>query len=216
MRALPLDRIRAPLRTFRPRDLEHLYAQPTVQVGRLVEHGRVRRAAHGYYYAIPDDQPLTWRPSIEAVAAGIASAAYGERVPVMMHLSAARLHGAAPRALSLAMVAVPARRSDDLHLTDRERGRVILVMRDVQRLDAVLMATDLGRVLTTSIEQTALDLARRRDLGGQRAEAMAAAVALSRLADPAVLDDLAGRQRMRATLERLVIWRETDDARPPT
>ncbi|MGB8386716.1 MAG: hypothetical protein WCE76_02440, partial [Mycobacterium sp.] len=48
-----------------------------------------------------------WVPSLEAAAAGIASAIYGATDAVLMGISAARVLGAIPRALATAVVAVP-------------------------------------------------------------------------------------------------------------
>src|SRR5688572_22768126 len=105
MPGLPAAITRAPLRTFRPQDLVNVYSQPNVQLHRLTRQGRIRKVAHGYYIAVPDDRGPTWAPSLEAVAGGIATAIFGERVPVLMHLTAARLHGAVPRAIAEAFVA---------------------------------------------------------------------------------------------------------------
>ncbi|MFC7573142.1 hypothetical protein ACFQX8_12380 [Klenkia terrae] len=96
MTAVPTAITQAPLRTIRPQDLAAVYTQPNVQLARLTRGGRVRKAAPGLYYALPDDQDVTWLPTLEAVAAGAATALYGDRVPVLMHLTAARLHGALP------------------------------------------------------------------------------------------------------------------------
>jgi len=54
-----------------------------------------------------------------------------------MGISAARLHGAVPRALGIATVAVPAQRRPVT--LDGRSERVIFVPRNVERLDAELM-----------------------------------------------------------------------------
>jgi hypothetical protein len=199
---LPGAITRAPLRTFRPRDLAAVYSQPSVQLHRLIRDPRVRKAAHGLYYTVPDDQDPTWTPTLEAVAAGIATALFGERVPVLMHLTAARLLGALPRAIGQAIVAVP-RQHAPLRLADRTAGTVTFVARDVDGLDAVLHPTDLGPTLITTPEQTVLDLTKRLQLGGMPDECRAAIRVLLPRCEPERLDEIARAQRMVRTLERL-------------
>jgi len=200
--SLPGAITRAPLRTFRPQDLDGVYSQPRVQLHRLMRDPRVRKAAHGLYYTVPDDQDPTWTPTLEAVAAGIATAVFGERVPVLMHLTAARLLGALPRAIGQAFVAVP-RQHAPLHLVDRPAATVTFVARDVDGLDAVLHPTDLGPALVTTPEQTVLDLTKRPGLGGLADECRAATRVLLPRCDPERLDEIAREQRMVRTLDRL-------------
>ncbi|MGY1601696.1 type IV toxin-antitoxin system AbiEi family antitoxin domain-containing protein [Geodermatophilus sp. SYSU D00815] len=202
MAALPGEITRAPLRTFRPQDLAEVYSQPSVQLHRLVRDPRVRKAAHGLYYTVPDDQDPAWMPTLEAVAAGVATAIFGERVPVLMHLTAARLLGALPRAIGQAVVAVP-RQHAPLRLTDRPAATVTFVARDVDGLDAALRPTDLGPALVTTPEQTVLDLTRRPELGGMPEECRAATRVLLPRCDPGRLEEIARAQRMVRTLERL-------------
>jgi AbiEi antitoxin C-terminal domain len=193
---------RAPLRTFRPQDLAEVYSQPSVQLHRLIQDPRVRKAAHGLYYTVPDDQDPAWTPTLEAVAAGVATALFGERVPVLMHLTAARLLGALPRAIGRAFVAVP-RQHAPLDLTDRPAATVTFVARDVDGLDAVLRPTDLGPALLTTPEQTVLDLTKRPTLGGMPDECRAATRVLLPRCDEARLEEIARAQRMVRTLDRL-------------
>ena len=162
----------------------------------------MRAAAPGLYCVRPDDRDTTWMPTVEAVAAGAATALYGDRVPVLMHLTAARLHGARPRAVGLAVGAVPARRRP-LRLLDRSEAVLSFVARDVHELDATLMPTDLGRVLVTTTEQTVLDLTRRPGLGGLPDEVRDAVRTLLPRCALERLDLLAEGQRMALTLERL-------------
>ncbi len=202
MPGLPIAITRAPLRTFRPQDLAGTYTQPNVQLHRLARQHRVKRAAHGLYYAVPDDQGPTWVPTLEALAAGVATALFGERVPVLMHLTAARLHGALPRALGRAFVAAP-RHHAPIQVTDRPAGTITFIARDVDKLDAVLHPTDLGRALITSPEQTVLDLTKRPGLGGMPEECHAALDVLLPRCDEDHLVQLAREQRMVRTLDRL-------------
>lgn len=192
---------RAPMRTVRPADLGHVYAQPRVRVRDLEARGVLHRLAHGYYCAVPlEFDGSSWRPSLEAAAAGIATAVFGDRVPVLTGKSAARVHRALPRAGAQAWVAVP-RAHRPVRLVDRD-AVVRFVRRDVASLDATLVSTDLGQALATTVEQTVLDLARSDprlvDLDVQEAIG-----ALLPVCDRQVLGRLAGQQRMRATLRRL-------------
>lgn len=202
MAGLPAAITRAPLRTFRPQDLAQTYTQPNVQLHRLTRQNRVKKAAHGLYYAVPDDQDPTWVPTLEALAAGVATALFGERVPVLMHLTAARLHGALPRAIGRAFVAAP-RQHRPLEVADRPGATILFVTRDVDALDATLVRTDLGPVLATTPEQTVLDLTKRPDLGGMPEEVEAAVRVLLPRCDENRLQELAREQRMVRTLNRL-------------
>jgi hypothetical protein len=50
----------------------------------LGRRGLLHRLAHGFYGAVaPEHDPDLRRPTIEAAAAGIATAIYGDRVPVL-------------------------------------------------------------------------------------------------------------------------------------
>ncbi|MEW1958880.1 type IV toxin-antitoxin system AbiEi family antitoxin [Kineococcus sp. NPDC059986] len=201
MAALPPELTRAPLRTFRNDVLAPRYTQPAVQLHRLREQGRVRRAARGVHYLVPEGADSGWRPSLESLAAGVATATFGDRVPVLMHVSAARVLGALPRALAVAVVAVPEQRPP-LVPEDREDARVVFVRRAVDTLDAQLEETDLGPVLVTSPEQTLLDLARRPDLVNLPGEVWDAVRGLWPRCDPTELQRLAVEQRGRAALRR--------------
>ncbi|SDH14632.1 type IV toxin-antitoxin system AbiEi family antitoxin domain-containing protein [Klenkia brasiliensis] len=200
--AAPDAMTRAPLRTVRPQDLANVYTQPNVQLARLVRQGVVRRAAPGLYYALPDDRERDWVPTLEGLAAGAATALYGDRVPVLMHLTAARVHGALPRAIGVAVVAVPGQHRP-LQVADRAEGTITFVTRDVDALDAVLLRTDLGPALVTTPEQTVLDLTKRPHLGGLPAESEDAVRTLLPRCAPERLERLAEEQRMGATLKRL-------------
>lgn len=192
---------RAPLRTVRAADLAGVYAHPGPELSALERRGVVHRLAHGLYCAVPPEHdPATWRPTIEAAAAGIATALYGDRVPVLTGLTAARVHRALPRAIAVGFVAVPTQRRP-LRLADRD-GEVRFVTRAVAELDAVLVSTDLGPALATTPEQTVLDLA-RADPHGKDVDAREVIAALWPECDQAVLEEIAGRQRMVATLARV-------------
>lgn len=192
---------RAPLRTIRTAELAFAYAHPRQEARALERRGLLHRLAHGIYCAVPPEgDPMTWRPTLEAATAAVATALYGDRVPVLTGLTAARMHRALPRAIGVGYVAVPTRRRA-LRLADRD-SEVRFVTRAVAELDAIAMTTELGQVLVTTPEQTVLDLA-RADPRAEDLDAQEAINALWPECDPAVLDEIAGHQRMRATYARV-------------
>jgi len=193
------------LRTVRAVDLAQIYAHPGPELAILMRRGVVHRLTHGIYCAVPAEHVGDgWRPTVEAATAAVATTLYGDRVPVLTGLTAARMHRALPRAIGVGYVAVPTQRRP-LRFADRE-GEIRFVMRDVAALDAVLVQTDLGPALATTPEQTVLDLG-RADPRGQDVDAQDAIGALWPQCDVDVLEEIAGRQRMRATLQRLVAGR---------
>lgn len=206
---LPPVLLQRPLRVLRPQDAASVYAHPRPEFARLTRTGVLHRLAGGYYAVVPDDQiGRAWLPELEGVALGIATADQGVDEVTLMGLSAARIHGAIPRALGVAVVATAGHRNN-LRLTDRD-ATVVFVRRDVRRLDCQRHTTELGQGLVTSVEQTLLDLAARPDLGGLSDEAGAAVHALLPRADHTILRELATAQRRRATLDRILT--RADDA----
>lgn len=192
---------RAPLRTLRTTDLAGSYAHPKKEIRELARRGLLHRLARGIYCAVPPEaDPDRWRPTMEAATAAVATALYGDRVPVLTGLSAARVHHAVPRAVGEGRVAVPRYRRPAA-LADRD-AVVHFVQRAVDSLDAVLVPTDLGAALATSAEQTVLDLA-RSDPRAEDVDVQEAIAALWPQCDPDALGEIAGRQRMRATLDRV-------------
>jgi predicted transcriptional regulator of viral defense system len=172
---------------------------------RLERRGAVHRLAHGYYVVMPQEYAGTeWMPTLEAAAAGIATADFGLANAILMGVSAARMHGAIPRAIATAVVAVPAQRTA-IRLTDRA-ATVRFVKRDTARLDAERISTELGPTLVTTPEQTVLDLARRPELGGVEDQVRDAVRILIARADVDLLDELAKAQRARASLHRARDW----------
>lgn len=186
---------------MRPADAVDVYANPAKELARLAERGFLHKLATGYYAVVPPHSTdRAWLPSLEAAGYGIAAADYGVDGAVLMGLSAARLHGAVPRALEVAVVAVPKNRPS-LALADRD-AVVRFVRRDTDRLDAERLSIDLGAALVTSVEQTLLDLAHRPRLGGVPAESNAAIRGLWPRADVNLLTEIAAGQRLRSALVR--------------
>jgi predicted transcriptional regulator of viral defense system len=201
----PRELAALPLRTLRPQQAGGVYTQPRAEMRRLEQRGAVHRLAHGYYVVVPQEHVgAAWMPTLEAAAAGIATADFGPANAILMGVSAARLHGALPRAISTAVVAVPAQRNA-ITLADRP-ATIQFVKRDTARLDAERMATELGPTLVTTPEQTILDLARRPNLGGAADQVPAAIRALFARADHDLMRELAAAQHMRATLLRAQDW----------
>ena len=199
---VPVEFAQATMRTFRTKDAGAVYAHPATQTARLERLGLLHKLATGYYTVVPQDSVGTdWRPSIEAAAAAIAAATVGPANAVLMGLSAARMHNAMPRALGVALVAVPNDRRD-IRLRDRD-GIVHFVQRKTDVLDAELMTSDLGACLVTTPSQTVLDLAHRPALGHAEQEARAAIVALLPQCDDRTLTRLASQQRLGAALARV-------------
>jgi predicted transcriptional regulator of viral defense system len=199
---VPAALARRPNRVFRPRDAADVYAIPRAELARLIETGVVRRLATGYYAIAPltrlgDD---TWRPELESAALGIAIADYGTDAAALFGVSAARHHGAVPRAVAAATVAVPKQRPT----LRTQIGEIGFGKRDVTRLDVERVETELVTGWVTTVEQTLLDIATRPDRFalhlGDVVETMAA---LGRRADLTMVAELAARQHQPAALRRI-------------
>jgi predicted transcriptional regulator of viral defense system len=190
---------------LRPADAKSVYADPPKEFLRLTSRGLLHKLATGYYAIVPPHSTdRMWLPSLEASAYGIAAADYGIDAAILMGVSAARLHGAIPRALGVAVMTVDKYRPT-LTLADRD-ARVLFVRRNTGRLDAERRSTELGGALVTTVEQTLLDLAHRPDLGGVPDDAGIAVRALAARADLTTLERLAAEQRLRAALRRVREW----------
>ena len=206
---LPAALLDGPLRIVSVRSAAALYAHPRAELSRLAARGILQRLYSGVYAVVPVGRTAqSWRPTIEAAAGALATALVGHDHAVLMGISAARLHGAVAHAVAIGTVAVPAQRRPVT--LDGRSERVIFVPRDVERLDAELMDTDLGPLLVTGIEQTVLDLAHRPDRDGVGEDVRSAISTLMSRAAPALLTELAGRQRLRAALARANAWAAAD------
>ena len=202
---LPTALLQGPVRVVTVQSAVAVYAHPRAELARLAARGVLQRLHAGVYAVVPRGRAAAgWRPTLEAAAGALAVAAVGHDRAVLMGISAARLHGAVPRALGIATVAVPAQRRPVT--LDGRSERVIFVPRNVERLDAELMDTDLGPLLVTGVEQTVLDLAHRPDRDGVGDEVRSAVAALMDRADAVVLAELAAGQRLRTALARATAW----------
>jgi predicted transcriptional regulator of viral defense system len=185
----------------RPRDLADRWARPKEALRRLGASGILRPVAHGYWL-VPPAERLTdpaWRPEPEAIALALAAADYGVDKVALMGVSAARHHGALPRAVSVAVVAVPRQRPP----LDTAFGRVVFVFRDVDRLALEPAETPLVTAMVTDVEQTLLDLADRPGLGAVDPRQVGEAIGgLAVRADWDAVLKLARRQRLHAAYVR--------------
>jgi hypothetical protein len=156
--------------------LRDRYANPERDLVRMRDDGRLVQIAHGTYIAKPDsiDPRQPWVPPLEEAAMAYATAQYGNRVPILAGLGAARFHHAVPRAIGVTVIAVPEQHRP---VTLRTGGRVVFTTTDVDRLDARTERGGLGPMLVTTPEQTLIDLIERPGLGGMPTEARAAASA---------------------------------------
>lgn len=174
MQRLSTDITQAPMRTVRPVMLRSIYANPEKELVRLRRQGLVTRIAPGTYVAKPDTTDPTgwWTPDLNDAAMAYATAAYGDGIPVLCGIGAARHWHAIPRAIGSTVVAVPAQhRAVDL----ATGGRIIFTTRDVDAIDALPAQGELGTFRVASREQTLVDLLLRPRLGDMSAEAEAAA-----------------------------------------
>lgn len=180
---------RAPLRTVRPVMLRDHSSNPERDLVRLRDAGRLVQIAHGTYTAKPDtiDRGQAWQPPLEEAAMAYATAQFGNRVPVLAGIGAARFHHAIPRAIGVTVIAVPEQHRP---MTLQIGGRVIFTRTNVDRLDARTERGALGPMLVTTPEQTLIDILQRPDLGGMPTDALAAATALRDRVDPARVEEI--------------------------
>jgi hypothetical protein len=187
-------------RVLRPRDAIGVYKHPRPEFARLTTAGVLARVAYGYAAIVPQHRlgDSAWRPDIAAVALGVAQADYGPDDVALMGVSAARHHGAIPRAIALATVAAPKQRP----ILMTEFGKLIFVKRDVSALDLEKITTELGVGWVTTVEQTLLDLADRPTLGDLGPDAMTEAIrALAARADMELVAELGTRQHKPGALK---------------
>jgi hypothetical protein len=187
---------------LRPIDASDVYAQPRAEFLRWEKAGVLLRIAYGYYAHVPEAvRGGSWRPDIESIALGVGQADYGKNNVALMHLSAARIHAAIPRALAVAVVAVPKQRP----VLETEFGRIHFVKRDVERLKRIRTDTELGTGWITTVEQTTLDLARRPKLVPDMDLVIEEALAsLLQRCDFKKMRTIADKQNMNSTLSRLL------------
>jgi len=199
---IPPELARRANRVLRPRDADVVYAHPRAELARLARNHAAVALATGYYALVPMNRlgDPGWAPALDAAGLGIAQADYGVDAVALAFVSAARRHGAIPRALGVAVVAVPKQRPP----MDTAFGRVVFTKRDTRLLDLQRVTTELGEGWMTTPEQTMLDLAARPELGGlARSQVNEAIRALAQQSDSGLLEDLATVQRQPGALRSI-------------
>ncbi len=187
-------------RVMRPRDLD--YQDATLVLRLLLQRDAVYRLAQGYYLVPPDSHRgvRSWRPSIEAVALGIAVADYSRDEVALMGVSAARLRGVPARAVATGIIAIPKSHRPKLMTAF---GEIHFVSRKAQRLDLERAHTDVVEGWATTPEQTILDVARRPTMGDiSPTTASEIVTELALQADWELVKQLAHQQRARPALAR--------------
>ncbi|HEY3547733.1 MAG TPA: type IV toxin-antitoxin system AbiEi family antitoxin [Propionicimonas sp.] len=187
--------------------LRGVYANPEKELVRLRNTGLVVKIGPGTYTAKPDtvptDQP--WRPAFEEAAMAYATAQFGNRIPVLFGIGAARFHHAIPRAIGATVIAVPHQHRP---IFLEGGGRVVFAMTDVGRLDARSERASLGRFLVATPEETLLSLLDRPSLGEMTTEALSAIQALGGMVEPESLAKLASRYSRRAQRDLALLLRD--------
>jgi len=199
---IPPSLARRANRVLRPRDATTVYAHPRAELARLARNHAAVALAAGYYALVPMNRlgDAAWRPDLDAAGLGIAQADYGVDAVTMVSTSAARHHGAIPRALGVAVIAVPKQRPP----VDTQFGRVVFTKRDTSLLDLQRINTELGVGWVTTPEQTMLDLAARPELGGlPRSQVDEAIRALDQQVDHALVENLAAAQHLPGALRSI-------------
>ncbi|MFK4790052.1 type IV toxin-antitoxin system AbiEi family antitoxin [Microbacterium sp. ZW T5_56] len=164
---------RAPLRTLRPQDLDHILTHPRRTLVRLTDNGALTRIAKGIYTAPPNGHDgRTWKPTLEAAGLAAGTARFGNRNAILMGIGAARHWAAIPRAIGVTTIAVPEAGRGPVDLD--HGGTVHFIPRNLDRIDAVLERTELGPALVATPAQTLFDLAMKPMQGGMPDEAAAA------------------------------------------
>jgi len=183
----------APLRTVRPLMLRDVYANPDKELARLRDRGYLVQLARGTYLVKPDTVPISqnWAPPLEVAAMAYSTAAYHPATPVLYGISAARHWQAIPRAIGVAVVAVPRpHRPVGLHTG----GRVEFTVRRVDLLDTQPVDTVAGAMRVTTPEQTLVDLVAWPQLGGMPDQAIQAARQIVPQVDAGQLQQVLERQ----------------------
>ncbi|MFT7474221.1 MAG: hypothetical protein ACI81L_001142 [Verrucomicrobiales bacterium] len=173
------------------------------ELRRLTEEGTILRLTHGFYALVPESQrgpSTTWRPTIEGIALGVASAMYDITTAALVGPSAARALGCYPRALNTGFVAVPKQREPRA----TPYGNIHFTTRNISKLDTVRVTTDMGQGWATSPEQTAFDLVRNwPTLPISESARTEMLQQLSSRIDWSIIDEVAAKTRSVETLERL-------------
>lgn len=200
MPLMPAALLAAQPPVLRPRDASW-WRNPRKELARLASQGLVASPAAGYFVVPPAGRAgdRRWRPTLEGFALALAQREQGIDAVAAMGTSAARLLGAYPRAVAVAVVAVPRQR----RALTSEWGVVTFPAREVAKLDLQRVDTDLTAGWVTTAEQTLLDIADRPTLGGLGPVAASEViVSLASRVDWELIHQLARAQRKRAAYAR--------------
>ena len=191
------------------RDAAAVYSAPRPQLKRLTDAGLLLRLTAGVYAVPPAGREASgWRPDLEVLAGGIGAAIFGADAAVVVGMSAARLHGAVPRALGQAFVAGPRQHRPVLLAGGRS---VRFLLRRTALLDAESMPTEIGPLLVATVEQTVLDLGHDASSVPGSSDVGEALLALAPRTDWQVVHELAVAQRQTAAVRRVEnLLREVD------
>ncbi|WP_380158943.1 type IV toxin-antitoxin system AbiEi family antitoxin domain-containing protein [Kineococcus sp. R86509] len=198
---LPIAISRRSPRVLTTRDAAAVYSAPRPQLKRLTDAGLLLRLTGGVYAVPPSGREASgWTPDLEVLAGGIGAAVFGADQAVVVGMSAARLHGAVPRALGEALVAVPRQH----RAVVVEGGRTVrFLMRRTDLLDAEAVPTEIGPLLVGTVEQTVLDLGHGPLHAPEFSAEREAVSALAPRLDWTVARQLATAQRRAAALRRV-------------
>lgn len=190
---------------FRIRDFGETYAKQ--DFARLEKSGAILRVAHGHYMLVPERHRKPdpdWRPSLERIGLGITTAQYGSDEVAIIGPSAARVHGAVPRALGIATVSTPSTMPRDVTTV---MGTVRLYPRTIDKMDVIRIDNDLATGLVTSIEMTMLDLmAKAPKWPLLESDKLEAVRWLADRADWDIAEEVARDFRRKAAFERLLTF----------
>lgn len=184
----------APMRAVRPLMLRNIYANPEKELVRIRNNGRLVQIAHGTYLVKPDTigAEQQWIPPFEEAAMAYATAQYGDRVPILIGIGAARFHHAIARAIGVTVIAVPEQHRP---VVLRTGGRIVFTTTtNMDQIDARPERTSLGTMLVATPEQNLIDLIERPQLGDMPEQATEAAEVLVASID---------RDRLNLLIERL-------------
>ena len=171
------------------------------------DRGTLTKIAHGTYVAKPDSiaADQRWEPPFEEAAMAYATAAYGDRMPILMGIGAARRWHAIPRAIGVTVIAVP---EPHRPVILEAGGRVVFAVRRAEPVEAIPVQCGLGTMRVTTVEQTLVDLIRYPDLGDMPDHAIEAARQIVPQVDAKELQQLLEQQP--ATVVRRV-WTTVKD-----
>ena len=187
---------------LRPKDATW-WKNPGKELHKLAGVGVVVSPTYGVYVVVPPQRTgdRAWKPTLEGFALALAQRLVGAQDAVLMGVSAARLHGALPRAVGTAVIAAPKQKRHSVQQT--QWGDLFWIRRHADDMDIQHASTDLVPGWVTTIEQTLLDIADRPQLGRlDERTASEIIIALGPRADWDLVAQLSDQQRRRGAFAR--------------